>query len=184
MSSANIIIAALVSALVVVIFGMTTLCAKDAHQKGGAVWQQPRSDNKSTPPPPPEPKLDLGPLKTVTLADLEEEINTLKTAQFFTLVFYSPRCPWCVKMVDTLKELNEKADVVGEKILLLEANQELSKAEGQMKELLQFVKGLPTVFKVSRTTSEEIKAAFFSGYGTPDQFAERMSSAPSINLKL
>jgi hypothetical protein len=183
MSSANIVIAALVSTLIVVIFGMTTLCAKDVHSRGNAVWQ-PKKQQQPSRPTPQAPELDMGDLTKVSLDEAETAIRELKQNESLTLVFYAPRCPWCVKMVQTMNALLDQSEIIGNGIYMLEAGPDLQNAGGSVKDMLNFVKGLPTVFRLTKNNEEELKAAFFSGFSPPDKYREKIEEAPSINIKI
>ena len=183
MSSANIIIAALVSTLIVVIFGMTTLCASDVHKSGKAIWQRNKKQVEN-PTPRAAPEIDFGDLKIVQAEPFAKDLQALQVDSSATLVVYAPHCPWCVKMVETMKAVHKNKDLVGDEVNMLEASQDLQKAEGPVKELLQFVKGLPTIFKIYKINANELKVSFFSGFCTKEDYLKKINSSTSINLKL
>lgn len=186
MISCTVLIACIVTAIIVITFGYGSICVNntvDSKIESAGMWSaQKKNDNKDAAAAVSETNLSKNlSVESIKLEFLTDMLNS-ETSRNFTLMIHSERCPWCKKMMTTFETLvNEGKEVLGEKVYTLEVSPELRTATGKIQTIMKNVKGLPTIFTISKTNSTTT-AKVFSGFVQPDMYEKRISSANNIEL--
>ena len=193
MTSCTVLIACLITVIIIIILGYGSMYANDNTSSwnlwGGyatSLWKSKTEEdgNSHKISSKKEVRLSKISMNAETHTSLTQLLMDMKDDYKITLMVHSERCPWCKKMLKTYEQLvadDANKNIIGNSVHTLEVGPELKTAGKLVQTILRNVKGLPTIFTISKVNGD-LFANVFSGYSTPEAYAAKLKSASKISL--